>query len=206
MSTEPSPQDDATMVELKEQRNKWFIRGIFNKLGHASFDLYLFEQSMYFVDVPWEIWSCEPGAAVDEEKTALAAEPEGLSALKNTVVEGTRRFFESFSSDPVSKPDQKSKRRPHISAALRAQVEAEIRDKVTMTYFPIFGGGGDYPYFPGAQGGDRPPVAADADKPRAQEKHLPGPLQSLPATAPGGKAKGEDLANSNANAPDAQGE
>lgn len=216
MDTAPSPQDDATMVELKEQRNKWFVRGILNKLGRASFDLYLFEQDMYLIDVPWEIWSPRPIEA-GGPKTGLAAVGEGLSSLKKKVVNGTKRLLETFSTDPVSRPEKQIEGPLAISDELRAEVEAEIRDKVTITYLPSFGmdgGGGDFPYFAGRQkpdgAGDK--TEATGDEPADQEanqqdssagsRHLPGPPESLPPTTGGGAADNV----STSNAPGAKGE
>ncbi|MBA3855983.1 MAG: hypothetical protein C0507_03645 [Cyanobacteria bacterium PR.3.49] len=135
METLPSPQDDATMVELQEQGNKWFIRGILNKLGRAQFDVYLYESNLQFIDVPWEIWSPQP-VAEEAPKTGLAAVAEGLGGLKQRVVKGTKRFIESLSNDPVVKPRTQMRGPLPISDELRAEVEAEIREKVTISYLP----------------------------------------------------------------------
>ena len=233
MDTAPSPQDDATMVELKEQRNKWFIRGILNKLGRATFDLYLFEQDMYLVDVPWEIWSPKPIEA-DEPKTGLAAVTEGLSSLKKKVVKGTKRLLESLSNDPVSKPEKQLKGPLSISDELRQEVEAEIRDKVTITYLPSFERfGGDFPYFPGAEDvagqGAQPEGSGERDTNRPAgestnagdtgetgdasvfpdgSRHLPGPPESLPpSTTGGGTVKTAAFGDHpTSNAPGAKGE
>ena len=224
MDTQPSPQDDATMLELKEQRNKWFIRGILNKLGRASFDLYMFDQNMYFVDLPWEIWSPAPIVQAEEAKTGLAAVSEGLSGLKNKVVKGTKRLLESLSTDPVSKPEKETKGPLTISAELRAEVEAEIRDKVTITYMPSFGGGMfAEPDLSGAAsrtvaGGDARADSKDgagrqaADQPTdrpsnqftSRPTNIPGPPEALPPTAGGGAHSGDQSQTSKA--PGAAGE
>ncbi len=181
MDTAPSPQDEETMRELGEQRNKWIIRGILNKLGRASFDVFIYEDNMVLLDVPWEIWSPQPDAAAEEPKTGLAAVSESLSGLKNKVVSGTKRLLESFSTDPVSKPDKQTKGPLHISAALRAEVEAEIRDKVTITYMPDFGRG--YGELPLLQ-----ELAREHDAERSGGGNAAGDAESEVATDDAGEA------------------
>lgn len=226
METAPSPQDDATMVELQEQRNKWFIRGILNKLGRASFDLYLFEQNLCFTDVPWEIWSPQP-VVVEEPKTGLAAVSEGIAGFKKKVVAGAKRLMDNLSTDPVSKPETEMRGPLHISAELRAEVEAEIRDKVKISYMPYFGAGYGEVLLTqelvrearqeakGEGGVDSAPAAASDTAPStasgtapasasAVSRHLPGPPESLPPTTRGGAASAGDSATSNA--PGAKGE
>lgn len=181
MDTAPSPQDEETMREFGEQGCDWYIRGIMNKLGRATFDVFVYEQKVNFIDVPWEIWSPQPGVEEEEPKTGLAAVGESLNGLKDKVVKGTKRLLETFSTDPVSKPRSQTKGPLHISAELRAEVEAEIRDKVTISYMPDFGNGyGEVP------------LLEELARARAQEKsgtqpaaQIPGPPEALPPGTPG---------------------
>ncbi len=208
MDTAPSPQDEETMREFGEQGCDWYVRGIMNKLGRATFDVFVYEQKVNFIDVPWEIWSPQPAVEEEEPKTGLSAVSESLNGLKDKVVKGTKRLLETFSTDPVSKPRTQTKGPLHISAELRAEVEAEIRDKVTISYLPDFGNGyGEVP------------LLEELARARAQEKsgtqpapQIPGPPEALPPGATGGGALEEGSAAASAansattKAPDAQGE
>lgn len=198
METQPSPQDDASMVELQEQGNKWFIRGILNKLGRAQFDVYLYEHNLQFIDVPWEIWSPQP-VADEAPKTGLAAVAEGLGGLKQRVVKGTRRLIESLSNDPVVKPSKEIRGPLPISDELRAEVEAEIREKVTIGYLHDFGRGyGELPLLEelarerdaelraqGTAPADTPDAAVESARRTAPQ--IPGPPEALPPDTKSGE-------------------
>ena len=53
--TVPSPKDNQTMLMIQESGGPWFIRGIFNKRGSASFSFYNFAKSYVVHDVPWQL-------------------------------------------------------------------------------------------------------------------------------------------------------
>ena len=100
MDTNPSPQDRDTMEWIRDCGHPWFIRGIFNKLGRASFSVYYYTQGVQVHDVPWvveepddpaleEAVAVEIGAKVSEQKLLWrsAVKPERgetLDALRRS--------------------------------------------------------------------------------------------------------------------------
>jgi hypothetical protein len=57
LETFPSLQDDEQMEDFRKNRCDYFIRGIFNKLGSARFDVFQYEKGVKILDVPWTILS-----------------------------------------------------------------------------------------------------------------------------------------------------
>ncbi len=55
MGTSPSSQDDQQVQTFREGGCDWFIRGIFNKMRRAQFDIYLFSWGLTCLDVEWEV-------------------------------------------------------------------------------------------------------------------------------------------------------
>ena len=51
--TDPSPQDENQMELFAH--NKYFIRGIFNRDGHACFDFFDYQSKIKIIDCPWSI-------------------------------------------------------------------------------------------------------------------------------------------------------
>lgn len=79
METTPSAQDDAQMNFFAESGHDFFIRGIFNKLGKASFSVYRYDVGVKMSDVPWELY--EPRGT--NLRAAIEAEfKEKVSALQ----------------------------------------------------------------------------------------------------------------------------
>ncbi len=70
MGTSPSGQDEFQMRLFRENECDWFVRGIFNKLGRAQFDIFLYKEGVIVRDAAWAIF--EP---VDTgERTQIEAE------------------------------------------------------------------------------------------------------------------------------------
>lgn len=70
MDTNPSGQDDSQMDEFGQNGNDFFIRGIFNKKGKASFSVFYYKKNYAIHDVEWAIlnefdWNQE--SAIKEE-------------------------------------------------------------------------------------------------------------------------------------------
>lgn len=55
MEVFPSSTDENTMITKGNDGHEWFIRGIFNKLGKAKFDIYRYDRNYRFLDVPWQV-------------------------------------------------------------------------------------------------------------------------------------------------------
>lgn len=55
MDVQPSGQDNKQMELFEKNGCEFFIRGIFNKLGKAKFDVYYFKHGMIFEDCTWEM-------------------------------------------------------------------------------------------------------------------------------------------------------
>ncbi len=55
MEVNPSARDNDQMEPFKTNGCKYFIRGIFNKLGKAKFDVFFFDEGITFTDVPWAL-------------------------------------------------------------------------------------------------------------------------------------------------------
>lgn len=53
MGVTPSGQDDTQMETFKEGGNPWFLRIIANKKGELKIDLYDYEKSIVYLDLPW---------------------------------------------------------------------------------------------------------------------------------------------------------
>jgi hypothetical protein len=53
--TGPSKQDEDQTDIFLNSGIPWFVRGIFNKKGKASFDIFLIEEGLQITDAPWEI-------------------------------------------------------------------------------------------------------------------------------------------------------
>jgi len=53
--TIPSPQDEDQMEDFRKNKCDYFIRGIFNKLGSARFDVFDYQKNIAMLDVPWAI-------------------------------------------------------------------------------------------------------------------------------------------------------
>jgi hypothetical protein len=55
MDVLPSGRDNDQMEPFKANGCDYFIRGIFNKLGKAKFDIFYFKEGITFTDVPWTL-------------------------------------------------------------------------------------------------------------------------------------------------------
>jgi hypothetical protein len=55
MDTGPSAQDETQMGLFKKNECPWFIRGIFNKKGKASFDVFYFDLGLTYRDCEWKL-------------------------------------------------------------------------------------------------------------------------------------------------------
>ncbi len=55
MDTGPSGQDETQMGLFKKNECPWFIRGIFNKKGKASFDVFYFDLGLTYRDCEWKL-------------------------------------------------------------------------------------------------------------------------------------------------------
>lgn len=70
MKTSPSSVDDKQMETFEKNDVPYFIRGIFNKHGDASFDLFLYESGIVIHDVPWSYEPaelCKPDETIQQE-------------------------------------------------------------------------------------------------------------------------------------------
>lgn len=68
MGTYPSGTDERTMDRFYEEGLPWYVRGIFNKKGHGSFSVFLYEQGVRIDDVPWFVVNPETGETILEYK------------------------------------------------------------------------------------------------------------------------------------------
>lgn len=55
MDTDPSRQDDDQMEDFRANKCEYFIRGILNKNGKISFDVFYYSLGVTVFDVPWSI-------------------------------------------------------------------------------------------------------------------------------------------------------
>jgi len=69
MEVFPSSTDESTMTRKGNDGVEWYIRGIFNKLGKAKFDVYRFDRNYRFLDVPWAVVNPETGAIIPTEES-----------------------------------------------------------------------------------------------------------------------------------------
>ena len=56
MATFASTQDDKQMAELEQGGCPWFIRGILNKLGSMTFDIFYWDIGVKIADAQWAVW------------------------------------------------------------------------------------------------------------------------------------------------------
>ena len=72
MRVSPSGTDERTMITKGRDGAaiglEWYIRGIFNKLGVAKFDVYRFDRNYRFIDVPWAVIDPDTGKVFDLDK------------------------------------------------------------------------------------------------------------------------------------------
>lgn len=135
MPVHPSPTDDTTMLKLRDDGLPWAIRGIFNKPGKAVFDIYLFEEGIRLLDVPWQV--------VDANKRPLLARAKSIPLEEKNLPEpGFRRNPEYGRQErSVSQPYALTQSRMAESsptlpaelittAELQAKVRAELKAKV----------------------------------------------------------------------------
>lgn len=73
MGVSPSLQDDNQMETFKEGGHPWFIRIIANKKGELKIDMYDYEHSLIYLDLPWEGVESEEEEAI-HDKIALLYE------------------------------------------------------------------------------------------------------------------------------------
>jgi hypothetical protein len=71
--TRPSVQDDETM-DILENGNPWFLRGIFGRNGRAEFTLYDYAGKVKFDDIPWRLVYPES----EERKASIREQVEDL--------------------------------------------------------------------------------------------------------------------------------
>lgn len=83
METNPSSQDDAQMEIFAESGHNFFIRGIFNKRGRASFAIYRYDLGIKIIDLPWEIYQPENFSLREEIEAEFA---EKVSEAKSFVL------------------------------------------------------------------------------------------------------------------------
>ncbi len=55
MGTSPSGTDERTMRRFASEGHEFYVRGIFNKLGRSTFDVYYFDKGYRILDVPWAV-------------------------------------------------------------------------------------------------------------------------------------------------------
>lgn len=135
MPVHPSPTDNATMLKLRDDGLPWGIRGIFNKPGDAVFDIYLFEEGIRLLDVPWQV--------VDANKRALLAPAQGFNREENHLLKpGFRRNSEWGRQErSLRQPDALRQSGMAVSSPtlpaeliasdkLRAEVGAELKAKL----------------------------------------------------------------------------
>ncbi|MBY0359596.1 MAG: hypothetical protein K2W82_16445 [Candidatus Obscuribacterales bacterium] len=168
MGVSPSGTDERTMERFGRDGMPWYIRGIFNKVGDAVFDIYYYDRGYRILDVPWMVW-----------------DPESERA----VLTGSGRDSKTFWSKSKDDGEKVLKAKPVPSllvpsAELRAEVETEFKAKVTAASSAIFrwagsgwgGGGNQYSVPQIVPGGDRaegPSAAPTAAPSSAAESAAP---------------------------------
>ncbi len=145
MHTEPSTQDDETIIQLQEQRNKWYIRAIFNKHGRATFDLFWFDRNICCLDVPWEVYSRlpEPIASFENEETkrALAAAKSRLAKFKRMLAATAKPIVERLGTSNVSSEKDAKPPRSNVSAStdLASNTSKGGQEQLSLiTTYPLF--------------------------------------------------------------------
>lgn len=71
MSTSPSKQDDEQMETFSGSGHDWFMRLIANKKGEMVIDIYDFNTSVCFLDLPWEISRSVEEEAIEAQISQL---------------------------------------------------------------------------------------------------------------------------------------
>ena len=101
MGVSPSGTDEKTMTTKGRDGAaiglEWYIRGIFNKLGVAKFDVYRFDRNYRFIDVPWAVIDPDTGKVFDLDKKSRFwanvfggnSEPEKVSHTAPQTSSGT---------------------------------------------------------------------------------------------------------------------
>jgi hypothetical protein len=149
MGTSPSGTDESTMMRFSREGHEYYVRGIFNKLGRACFDVYYYKEGYRLLDVPWAVLDPATGKTLLEKGGGLGARkwwqggpsndrPYGYSSYpswkERQEQEAKQRDEQSGLSEFLKKDDATAAPKKidplAISPELRAEVTAEYRAKV----------------------------------------------------------------------------
>ncbi|MCC6978366.1 MAG: hypothetical protein IT343_08595 [Candidatus Melainabacteria bacterium] len=161
MGTSPSGTDESTMMRFSREGHEYYVRGIFNKLGRACFDVYYYKEGYRLLDVPWAVLDPATGKTLLERGSGYGARkwwqggpsnssdrPYGHSSYpswrERQEQEAKQKDEQSGLADFLKKDDATPAPAPKkvdplaISAELRAEVTAEYHAKVKERAPAIF--------------------------------------------------------------------
>lgn len=69
MGTSPSGTDESTMQRFAREGHEYYVRGIFNKLGRGTFDVYYYNLGYRLLDVPWAVMDPASGKILLDRQT-----------------------------------------------------------------------------------------------------------------------------------------
>lgn len=136
MGTSPSGTDESTMQRFAREGHEFYIRGIFNKLGRGTFDVYYYNKGFRILDVPWAVIDPATG------KTLLTKERFRAFSYSSGGYGSAWRGNQNASPEAVKTNSQGLHESLVVDDVLRAQVEAEYKLKVkerAPTIFRWFG-------------------------------------------------------------------
>jgi hypothetical protein len=129
MGTSPSGTDELTMKHFASEGHEFYVRGIFNKLGRSTFDVYYFDKGYRILDVPWAVMD-------PRTDTVLLDQPSYLSSYSGLPRSTWRDILgaDDKSTTGVSsgKDNFKLPEALVIPDALRKEVAADYNEKVKV--------------------------------------------------------------------------
>lgn len=125
MGTTPSGTDEQTMRRFADEGHEFYVRGIFNKLGRGTFDVYYFNKGYRILDVPWAVMDPRTGQIVLEKSSYSSSSDSWLKTWRDLLGNGDQRT----DAPPltVSSPVHEVL---VIDDALRSEVTADYNAKV----------------------------------------------------------------------------
>ena len=164
MGTSPSGTDESTMLRFSREGHEFYERGIFNKLGRGTFDVYYYTEGYRLLDVPWAVMDPETGKVIlDKNKGSWwrggqsndrptgynyggSYSPNGgyQSTWRERQEEQAKQQDEQSGLSSFLKREEETSPAPKkvdplaIDDALRAEVTAEYRAKVKERIFAPF--------------------------------------------------------------------
>lgn len=135
MGTSPSGTDESTMQRFAREGHEFYVRGIFNKLGRGTFDVYYYKLGFRILDVPWAVIDPATGKTLlDKGRFRSYSYGGGYNSG------GFGSAWRGNQADTAeAKPNAKGLPESLvIDDVLRAQVETEYRTKVKERAPTIF--------------------------------------------------------------------